>query len=72
MTNKEWKELIAAEFGVSNTVAKGMLHAMYKAKEYLQVPKDVHRKRLEEETRMEKQMEEWEFQDWCDDEFMAH
>lgn len=79
MTNKEWKELIAAEFGVSNTVAKGMLHAMYKAKEYLQVPKDVHRKRLEEEKRMkeeekrmEKQREEWEYQDWCDAEFMSH
>lgn len=55
MTNQEWKNLIAKEFGVSNTVAKGMLHAMYQAKKYLEVPKDIHRKeaekRAEEEER---------------------
>lgn len=72
MTNQEWKTLIAKEFGVSNSVAKGMLHAMYQAKKYLEIPKDVHRKRAEEEERMKRQMEEWEYQDWCDAEFMAH
>lgn len=72
MTNQEWKELIAKEFGVSNTVAKGMLHAMYQAKKYLEIPKDIHRKRAEEEERIKTQMEEWEYQDGCDAEFMAH
>ncbi len=32
MTNREWTDLIAKEFKVSNTVAKKMLHAMYNAK----------------------------------------
>ena len=39
MTNREWMELIAKEFNVSNSVAKGMLSAMYKARKYLKVPK---------------------------------
>lgn len=70
MSNQEWKELIAKEFGVSNTVAKGMLHAMYQAKKYLEIPADVHRQREEEQERLKRQMEEWAYQDWCDAEFM--
>ena len=30
MTNHEWIGLIAKEFNVSNSIAKQMLHAMYK------------------------------------------
>lgn len=56
MTNKEWINLIAKEFNVSNTVAKGMLHSMYEAKKYLSVSRDVHRKEREESERMERQM----------------
>lgn len=51
MTNAEWKTLIAKEFGVSNTVAKEMLHAMYQAKKYLEVPADAHRQREEKHKR---------------------
>lgn len=32
MTNREWKELIAKEFGVSKSLANEMLHAMYETK----------------------------------------
>lgn len=32
MTNKEWIDLIAKEFSVSNNIAKEMLHAMYEAR----------------------------------------
>ena len=74
MTNSEWKNLIAKEFGVSNTVAKGMLHAMYQAKKYLEVPKNIHReeaeKRAEEEERERKDREYYAWADFCDDEFM--
>ena len=74
MTNQEWKNLIAKEFGVSNTVAKGMLHAMYQAKKYLEVPKDIHRKeaekRAEEEERERKDHEYYTWLDFCEDEFM--
>lgn len=75
MTNQEWKNLIAKEFGVSNTVAKGMLHAMYKAKEYLEIPKNVHReeakKRAEQEEKERKDLEYYAWADFCDDEFMT-
>lgn len=64
MTNQEWKELIAQEFGVSNTVAKGMLHAMYQAKKYLEIPRDVHCQREEEHERLKRQMDEQAYQDW--------
>ena len=70
MINAEWKTLIAKEFGVSNSVAKGMLHAMYQAKKYLEVPADVHRQREEERERVKRQMDEWEYEDACDAEFM--
>lgn len=70
MTNAEWKTLIAKEFGVSNSVAKGMLHAMYQAKKYLEVPADVRRQREEEQEQLKRQIDEWEYQDWCDDECM--
>ena len=30
MTNAEWKELISVEFNVSKSVAREMLHAMYR------------------------------------------
>lgn len=45
MTNQEWKNLIAKEFRVSNSVAKGMLHAIYQAKKCLD---DVPRQREKE------------------------
>lgn len=31
MTNKEWTNLIAKEFNISNAKAKGILHSMYQA-----------------------------------------
>lgn len=70
MTNQEWKNLIAKEFGVSNTIAKGMLHAMYQAKKYLEVPKDIHREEAEKEERERKDREYYAWLDFCDDEFM--
>lgn len=45
MTNKEWVNLIAKEFNCSNTMAKGMLHAMYKARDILSVNKTMQRER---------------------------
>lgn len=33
MTNSEWKEFLAEQWGVSKAVAKEMLHAMYAVKE---------------------------------------
>ncbi len=70
MTNKEWMELIAKEFNVSNTVAKGMLSAMYKAKKYLAVSRDVHNQEKENAERLERQMQEWEECDRDDWEFI--
>lgn len=70
MTNKEWMLLISKEFNVSHTMAKGMLSAMYKAKKYLEIPKEIHKQITEEGIKRKQQIEEWEFQDMCDEEFM--
>lgn len=70
MSNREWMLLISKEFNVSNTIAKGMLSAMYHAKKYLEIPKEVHKQNIEEEIKRKQQIEEWEFQDMCDEEFM--
>lgn len=60
MKNREWRDLIAKEFNVSNTVAKGMLHAMYTAKKYLTISRDVHKQEKEKAERLEKRIREWE------------
>lgn len=39
MTNREWKDLLAEEFGVSKTCAKEMLHAIMDVKKL----KDIRR-----------------------------
>jgi hypothetical protein len=70
MTNKEWTELIAKEFNCSNTMAKGMFHAMLQARKILLVSKDVRKERAEEEKRMERQFAEWEESDREAYEFM--
>lgn len=49
MTNKEWMLLISKEFNVSHTVAKGMLHAMYRAKDILSVNKEMRKQQAEED-----------------------
>ena len=51
MTNKEWTDLIAKEFGVSNSCAKGMLHAMYETKKRLSMSGLSYRERQEKERR---------------------
>lgn len=63
MTNREWTELIAKEFNCSNTMAKGVFHAMLQARKVLLVNKDVRKERAEEEKRMERQFAEWEESD---------
>lgn len=70
MTNKEWVNLIAKEFNVSNTVAKGMLHSMYEAKRILSVNRDVRRKEKERAEQEERQFREWERMDEDDYNFM--
>ena len=70
MTNKEWVNLIAKEFNVSNTVAKGMLHSMYEAKRILSVNRDVRRKEKERAEQEERQFREWERMDEEDYKFM--
>lgn len=47
MTNRQWMELIAKEFGVSNSKAKSMLSAMYRAYDILKVNKDVRKNQKE-------------------------
>ncbi len=51
MTNKEWTDLIAKEFEVSNSCAKGMLHAMYETKKRLSMSGLSYRERQEKERR---------------------
>ena len=70
MTNREWINLIAKEFNVSNTVAKGMLHSMYEAKRILSVNRDVRRKEKERAEQEERQFREWERMDEDDYNFM--
>lgn len=70
MTNREWIDLIAKEFNVSNTVAKGMLHSMYEAKRILSVNRDVRRKMKEQKEAEERQFREWERMDEDDYNFM--
>ena len=70
MTNREWIDLIAKEFNVSNTVAKGMLHSMYEAKRILSVNRDVRRKEKERAEQEERQFREWERMDEEDYKFM--
>lgn len=70
MTNREWIDLIAKEFNVSNTVAKGMLHSMYEAKRILSVNRDVRRKEKERAEQEERQFREWERMDEEDYNFM--
>lgn len=70
MTNKAWMELIAKEFNVSHTVAKGMLSSMMQTKRYLSATKDARRRKEEEKRRHERQMLEWEECDRDDWEFM--
>ena len=54
MTNREWINLIAKEFNVSNTIAKGMLHSMYETKKFLSINKDVRRE-MKEQIRKKKE-----------------
>ena len=70
MTNREWIDLIAKEFNVSNTVAKGMLHSMYEAKRILSVNRDIRRKEKERAKQEERQFREWERMDEDDYNFM--
>ena len=49
MTNKEWMLLISKEFNVSHTVAKGMLHAMYRAKDILSVNRETRKQQAEDD-----------------------
>lgn len=53
MTNKEWVLLISKEFNVSHTVAKGMLHAMYRAKDILSVNRETRKQQAEEDREYE-------------------
>lgn len=53
MTNKEWMLLISKEFNVSHTVAKGMLHAMYRAKDTLSVNREVRKQQVEDDREYE-------------------
>lgn len=43
MSNQEWRDLVAREFNVSNTVAKNMVHAMFEV-----YNKDKQRQEIEE------------------------
>ena len=70
MTNREWIDLIAKEFNVSNTVAKGMMHSMYEAKRIISVNRDVRRKEKERAEQEERQFREWERMDEEDYKFM--
>ena len=70
MTNRGWIDLIAKEFNVSNTVAKGMLHSMYEAKRILSVNRDIRRKEKERAKQEERQFREWERMDEDDYNFM--
>ena len=70
MTNREWINLIAKEFNVSNTIAKGMLHSMYEAKQFLSINKDVRREMKEQKEAEERQFREWERMDEDDYNFM--
>lgn len=78
MTNKEWINLIAKEFNVSNTIAKGMLHSMYEAKRILSVNKDIRKEQQEQrEQREQREKEaklfaEWERQDEEDAVFISN
>ena len=49
MTNKKWVNLIAKEFNCSNSMAKNMLHTMYRAYEILSANKNVWREQKEKE-----------------------
>lgn len=53
MTNKEWMLLISKEFNVSHTVAKGMLHAMYRAKDILSVNREMRKQQAEDDREYE-------------------
>ena len=53
MTNKEWMSLISKEFNVSHTVAKGMLHAMYRANYILSVIRETRKQQAEENRKYE-------------------
>ncbi len=64
MTNKEWVNLISKEFNCSNTMAKGMLHAMYKAHDILSVNKNVRREREEKERRFLEYCEQCDSDDY--------
>lgn len=57
MTNREWIDLIAKEFNVSNSMAKHMLHGMYEAKKYFSVSKDIRKKQKEEDIKFKKMCE---------------
>ena len=70
MTNREWKELIAKEFGVSNTVAKGMFSAMYTARRILSVNRGTRREIAEHKEKEARQIRAWEEMDMDDAMFM--
>lgn len=70
MTNKEWINLIAKEFNVSNTIAKGMLHSMYETKKFLSINKNVRKEMKEQKEKEERQFREWERMDEDDYNFM--
>lgn len=70
MTNRQWMELIAKEFGVSNSKAKSMLSAMYRAYDILKVNKDVRKKIKEDKEKLEKELLIYEQLDEMDDIFM--
>lgn len=70
MTNKEWINLITKEFNCSNTIAKGMLHAMYKARDILSVNKNVRREQKENENQERRFFEYCEQCDSDDYDFM--
>lgn len=72
MTNKEWVNLIAKEFNVSNTIAKGMLHSMYEAKRILSVNKDIRKEQQKQREKEAKLFAEWERQDEEDAVFMSN
>lgn len=53
MTNREWMELIAKEFKVSNTVAKKMLSAMYTARRICKLDESFDKERKNEQTKIQ-------------------
>lgn len=53
MTNREWMELIAKEFKVSNTVAKKMLSAMYTARRICKLDENFDKERKHEQTKIQ-------------------